>query len=459
MHIKKYDSDYSRRQFMEKLAKGSMSAGVLTSLWPLIGHSADITKAYPEELLSIEAYTKGKIKVGDYVSVDNVEYVKDLLDPTVYTQVSQMGRRIKIVETTTDVTRMFPHEYLEATLSNQGKARWDATGNVVTAEGKPWIGGNPFPEAKDGLEAFANLTLSWGRHNNSTYALRDWDIGPDGEEQYQYDFVWSEQNTVALLGSEGPYWEGHEDKLRYQSIAFTHPNDSRGTSFLSIWYYDQNKFPDLYGYLPAFKRVRRFPTNQRFEPLVPGMTLFLSDAWAAGDPMLTWGNYKIIGRQPMLGGVSGNYSGKDTNRLPQTHGGPQDQTFFDTSMELVPECIVIEAEPVGYPRAPVSKKRVWVDVRNMMYIGYVTYDRRGELWKSFHPTYSMMEKDGYRVMDGAHTAWSWSFIHSHDLQTNRMSRFAQVDGIRGGHETRYNMPREEVYNKYLTQQAMRRLGI
>ncbi len=459
MHIKKFDSNYSRRQFMEKLAKGSMSAGVLTSLWPLIGHSADITKAYPEELLSIEAYTKGKIKVGDYLTVDNVEYVKDLLDPGVYIHVTQMGRRIKMVETTTDVTRMFPHEYLEATLSNQGKARWDAGGNVVTTEGKPWIGGNPFPEAKDGLEAFANLTLSWGRHNNSTYAIRDWDIGPDGDEQYQYDFVWSEQNTVALLGSEGPYWEGREDKLRYQSISFFHPNDSRGTSFLSTWYYDQNKFPDLHGYLPAFKRVRRFPTNQRFEPLVPGMTLFLSDAWAAGDPMLTWGNYKVIGRQPMLGAVSGNYPGKDNNREPQVHGGPKDQTFFDTSMELCPECIVIEAEPVGYPRAPVSKKRIWLDTRNMMYTGYVTYDRRGELWKIFQPAYSHLEKGDQRIVDGAHTGWSWAFIHSHDLQANRMSRFAQVDSIGGGHESGYNLPREKVYNKYLTQQAMRRLGI
>ena len=43
MHIKKYDHNYSRRLFLERVAKGSMAAGVLAPLWPTISHSADIT--------------------------------------------------------------------------------------------------------------------------------------------------------------------------------------------------------------------------------------------------------------------------------------------------------------------------------------------------------------------------------------------------------------------------------
>ena len=455
MHIKKYDHNYSRRLFLERVAKGSMAAGVLAPLWPMIAHSADITKAYPEELLSIEAYTKGKIKPGDYLTADNVEHVKDLLDPIAYIHVSQMGRKIRIVETTTDVTKMFPHAFLEATLRNKGKARIDDTGNVVTDEGKPWIGGAPFPDPQNGVEAFANMTLSWGRHDSTMYAVRDWDIGPDGKEQYQYDFVWAEQQTTGLLGEGGPYWEGHEDKLRYQSVWFTHPNDSRGTSFLNTWYYDQNRFPDLYGYLPAFKRVRRFPTNQRFEPLVPGITLFLSDAWAAGDPMLTWGNYKLVGRGPMLGAVSQNWTGGE-NWEREVHGGPHGQTFMETSMELVPEVLIVEAEPTGYPRAPVSKKRVWIDPRNVQYVAYVTYDRRGELWKSFEPCYSQYVKgDEVRMVDGK-PAWTWTHVHSHDIQTNRMSRFIQAKSVRGGFDSGLNIG--NLYDKYMTIQAIRRLG-
>ncbi len=41
MHIRKYDFDYSRRHFMEKVAKGTGSAGVLSALWPLIGSAPE----------------------------------------------------------------------------------------------------------------------------------------------------------------------------------------------------------------------------------------------------------------------------------------------------------------------------------------------------------------------------------------------------------------------------------
>ena len=84
MHIKKYDFEYSRRAFMEKTAKGAGSAGILSALWPLMAKSGDSFKAYPEELTNIEAYTKGKIKVGDVISKDNVELVQDLLDPKIF---------------------------------------------------------------------------------------------------------------------------------------------------------------------------------------------------------------------------------------------------------------------------------------------------------------------------------------------------------------------------------------
>lgn len=456
MRIKKYDHNYSRRLFLDRLAKGSMAAGVLSPLWPLISQAGDITKAYPEELLSIEAYTKGQIKTGDFITADNVEIVKDLLDPIAYVQIAQMGRRVKIAPTTTDVTKIFPHEYLEATLRNQGKAKMDADGNVFTTDGQPWIGGNPFPDAQTGTEAFANITLSWGRHDENLYAIRDWDIGPDGSEQYQYDFCWAEKNTVGLVNGDSPYWAGHEDKLRYQSVWFTYPNDSRGTSFLNTWYYDQRKFPELFGYIPAFKRVRRFPSSQRFEPLVPGITVFLSDAWAAGDPMLTWGNYKVIGRQPMLGAISNNWMGNNENYEPGVHGGEKGITFFDQTMELIPETLVIEAEPTGYPRAPVSKKRVWIDTRNMMFIAYVTYDRRGELWKSFEPSFSQYVQGDTVKMDGDHPVWSWTHVHTHDIQTNRMSRFYQAQEVRGGFYSGYNQG--DLYDRYMTVPAIRRLG-
>ncbi|MFT7014290.1 MAG: hypothetical protein ACJAY7_000223 [Pseudohongiellaceae bacterium] len=458
MHIKKYDHNFSRRKFLENTAKGVAAGGVLSSLWPLIANAGDTSKAYPDELVSIEMQTKGKIKPGDVITADNVEHVAHLLDPIAVMQVKEMGRRIHIVEPVKDVSYLFPAEYLEATLQNSGKAVIGSDGNVYTKDGKPWIGGMPFPTPKNGIEAAYNLTLSWGRHDYSQYAMKDWDIDPNGDLSYQYDFLWSELNTTAR--GDGTVWRGKEDILRYQSVIFTAPNDAAGTSFLSTWHYDQKKFPELHGYIPAFRRVRQFPTNQRFEPLVPGITFFLSDAWGSGDPLLTWGNYKIIERKPMLAAIGPRnfHGGYHDNWEKPVHGGPKGNTFWDTYMELVPECIVLEAEPTGYARAPVSKKRVWLDARNQMYIAYVTYDRRGEIWKSFEPHYAQLSNDKHTVKDGNHTAWTWSSIHSHDVQSNRMSRILNARSINGGYETRFDEDYTDVYNKFLTVQAMQRLG-
>jgi uncharacterized protein DUF1329 len=459
MRIRKYDFNYGRRALLQKAAVGA-SAGVLAPLWPLIANSADnVAKAYPDELLHIEAYTKGKVKPGDTITADNVDFVKDLLDPVAYMHVKTMGRRIFIVESTKDVSKLYPYQYMMATIKNKGRAKFGPDGNVYDQNGGPWIGGDPFPDPKDAMEATANLTLSWGRHNYSMYAVRDWDISPSGEQSYQYDFVWAELNTTARV--DGQIWGGHKDLLRFQSVWFTAPQDQAGTSFLNTWYYDQKKFPDLYGYLPAFKRVRQFPTNQRFEPLVPGITLFLSDAWAAGDPMLTWGNYKIVGRQPMLGVIGGRnfMGGYNDNWERPVHGGPKGQTFHDVWMELVPETIVIDAEPVGYPRAPLSKKRTWVDVRNGMYVAYNTYDRRGEIWKTFEPHYAQYSNDKVTLKDETgHPVWSWVGVLSHDVQANRMSRFVQAKQVTGGYQSGWETGGVDVYNKYLTLQAIQRLG-
>jgi Protein of unknown function (DUF1329) len=442
---------------MRSACTGALAAGVLMPLWDAVAASGDISRAYPDELLSIEAYTKGKIRTGDEISAANVEWVKDLLEPIKYTQITKLGRRLKVAKTTTDVMRLSPWEYIEATARNRGQARFDAKGNVVTLAGKPWIGGNPFPEPQSALELFAGLTLSWGRHDASLYCIKEYDLSPEGEVLFQYESGWAELAPIGRIRVQPrPYWPGHEDKLRFQSVFFAAPEGVKGTSFLNVWAYDQSTFPQLYGYLPAFKRIREFPSEQRFEPLIPGSTLYLSDAWAAGDPLLTWGNYRIVGRGPLLAAVSAGWNSEHPNWEHRTHGGPRGKTFWDTTVELVPEAIVAEAEPVKFPRAPIGKKRVWFDARTLLPIAMVSYDRRGEPYRSFDGAYSLYEAPGKSVMDGVHPYWSWAHVHVFDVQTGRMSRLEQVRTIAGGHTTSVNDT--GIYDRYLTNAALMRLG-
>lgn len=54
----------------------------------------------------------------------------------------------------------------------------------------------------------------------------------------------------------------------------------------------------------------------------------------------------------------------------------------------------LSAEPTGYLRAPVGKKEVYFDARNMMFPYQVTYDRRGTIWKQFEPGFCQYKNAG-----------------------------------------------------------------
>jgi len=459
--IGKYDFNYSRRVFMEKAAKGTAGAGVLCSSWPLIAQGASIKKAYPDELISIEMQTKGKIKVGDIISKDNVEHVKHLCDPFLYRQITEQGRKIKIRATTLDVTeKMYSRPFWEATMRGQaaGGAKFDADGNLITVGGKKWTGGSPFPDPKTALEATINLTLAWGRADMTQYAVRETEINAAGDIDYRYDFSWME--LMVQSRTDGQVLRNQTDLLRQQVVWFTSTEDVAGTSFLSTWYYDQRKMPDLYGYLPQFRRVRQFPANQRFEPLVPGATWFLTDAWAAGDPMLTWGDYKVVEIRPALMASGGNWKGKRPNWEKGRHGGPKGNTFFDTEFELAPEVMVVEAKPTGFPRAPAGFKRMWIDLRNSMYCADIRYDRNGKEWVNFE-TGSGQLTDGDLTLHYEGTKdpiWSWNYVLSADIQTGRMTQIEHAEKVAGGIKNRWNVPAEEVYDKYFTQKAVASFG-
>lgn len=460
MRIRKYDVDYTRRRLMHNMAMG-LGAGVLMpldKLWASETGLQDLTKAYPDEAFSIEAQTKGKIKVGDVIDANNLEHVEHLLSPTFIQQIREDGRRIRIGKPETDITRMFTHQNLQKTLENRKtgyEAKFDSNGNVVGPDGNPWQGGFPFPNPKNAEEIQANAALSWGRADANFYAVRQRDFDGDGSPQYAYDFAWVELQMQARM--DGKAFRGHKDEIRRQTVYFETSDEVKGTSFLSIWKYDQREIPDLYGYLPQFRRVRQFPANQRFEPLIPGATWFLTDPWAAGDPMRTWGEYKIVERKPMLGTTSGNFASKNDNwELPVQE---DNEKYFDLELSMIPDVAVVESKPTGYPRAPVSKRHAYFDVRNSTYTSCIRFDLQGKPWVDFESGFGYYQ-DGDRMVvghDGKHPAWSWTYVMSYNLQNKRMSR---VDHPRSaaGIRSDFQMDEDYMYDNYLTTSAQQALG-
>jgi hypothetical protein len=71
MHLTKYTNWWTRRHFLEQVSKGVFAAGVLSPLMDVVGRSGNCEAAYPPELLSVEAYTRGELKAGDALAREN----------------------------------------------------------------------------------------------------------------------------------------------------------------------------------------------------------------------------------------------------------------------------------------------------------------------------------------------------------------------------------------------------
>ena len=86
MRVLRYDRQFTRRKFLADASRGFLATGVLMPLAKALANAGDIGGVYPDELMSIEEYTKGRIKTGDEISASNVEFGKLVI------QVSEEGR-------------------------------------------------------------------------------------------------------------------------------------------------------------------------------------------------------------------------------------------------------------------------------------------------------------------------------------------------------------------------------
>jgi hypothetical protein len=153
-------------------------------------------------------------------------------------------------------------------------------------------------------------------------------------------------------------------------------------------------------------------------------------------------------------------------------GGESGDKYFASTFELIPECYVIDLEPIAYPRAPYSKKRIWFDARTMTPMTMVSFDRRGEVWKQWEagfdtyikrgighdpvtgPVWTMGDCGAQQRKDDA--MWAWNYVHSHDLQSDYQSLLQHVPEVAGGYKIRLNDP--GLYENYCTMAAIRRRG-
>ena len=266
MHLVKYGEGWTRRHFLDQLGKGIFAAGVLSPLLDVIGRDGNCDAAYPPDLLSIDAYTKGKLKAGDVLHAENVDVVKDVLDPAAYWQIKHDGRLVDPAPTETNMTRMMPMPYLQATLSNKSKHKIFPDGNVYTLEvnrGLVVIRSHNLRV----LRKFCGQHPKLGEARTQAHPVLEFDTDADGNVLYEYASYGVEWQTVGRLTLDPhPYMSGRKSQLRIGASTMVAPGDVNGTGFLQVWAYDQHKLPGFYAFLPDTKRVRTYPVDQASNP-------------------------------------------------------------------------------------------------------------------------------------------------------------------------------------------------
>jgi hypothetical protein len=375
--------EWSRRDFL-KAAGAWAGAGLLQPVLPLIGAGKTIEAAYPEEVLSIEKYTKGRVKPGMVISKDNADLVKDLCPEGLYVELKR-GRQIKIAETTMQLESFLPEYWIEATLRNKGQGVLDKKGQLWTKDGKPWIGGDPFPEPKSGLEAMWNHLFNFRRYDDLIEPAYEVDVDrEDGNVVRISEAVFTIIYTVGRqVADPKPSVPTYKDENYRVSLMIMKPFDVYGLNVGTTIPYNQSALPDTFAYIPTLRRVRRLPSSQRFEPLRPYAVHYPSDINLHNDPLLTW-SWKLVGRRPMIypapvnRGVFAKGATKDDFVFPLVE--EKIQKFPRMTWELRPDVLVVEGVP-HLAGAPYSRKRLYLDAIINRADCADVWDLQGKLWK------------------------------------------------------------------------------
>ena len=373
--------EWTRRDFL-KTAGVFTGAGLLQPVLPLIGAGKNIEAAYPEEVLSIEKYTKGLVKPGMVISKDNAQLVREFTSPGLYEELKR-GLEIKIGETTLTPQSFIPEHWIEATLRNKGQAVLDKKGQLWTKDGQPWIGGDPFPEPKNGLEAIWNHGFNFEKYDDilRTDSI-EVDVDSNGsvvrERKAHFTTIYTNGRQSVDPKPSIPAYKNELYRITLTELA---PFDIYGLGVTTITYYDGSKLPDTILYVPSLRRPLRVPSTQRFEPPAPGAAYFTSDFSVHNDPVLTW-TWKLVGRKPFLAPSPANI-GTFAKGSKDPFIFPVDKTKWPRSTwELRPEVFLLDGVSL-IPGSPYGRKRMYVDALTGRAALADTWDKQGKIWKYF----------------------------------------------------------------------------
>lgn len=372
----------TRRDFLKGVAWGAAGYFAIGNVWDRIGRGLGPKELYAEELMDVSRLTKGQVKVGDVINKDNVHLVKHLLADAHYVEIKELGREIKIGPTTTDINQILTPEWTAATERNRGVAALK-DGQLWTKDGKRWIGGYPFPAPKSGVEWMWNSYFMRGVDDMvfecDWYAWRG-----DSLERHYQNRLFILYYTGRIFNDPKPYLPDYTNMLNASTFVNQEPFDIAGVTILNEVAYDARAMPKAMAYIPALKRVRRLPVNQRFEPLLPQVDIYLSDVSYINDPVLLW-EWHVEKPRTLLMPSFMNYGSFPAVHSPADAWNWPHQTkqrFSRVTFELRPQVVPVWGT-TKLEGNPYGRKVLFFDPVGLRPLSGEAYDKQGKLWKSF----------------------------------------------------------------------------
>lgn len=366
---------------------------------------------------TIEDLTNGKVKIGDLVTKDNVDLVKEYLPPSMYECVKG-GMVLRMAENLPP-EKVIPKHFWEATLRNTGQAVMDENGVVRMKDGLNWAGGLCFPEPKKPLEAMANIKYSLASDDKFIKWSPVWYIDKEGKlEKTANVRVWQVQAFGRLKLPPLGTIPGYENLQFRHMVIFTDPLEMKGTGQITIRHYDEYTNPDEgFGYLPAFKRVIRVSATT-FQDNVGGQDYTYGDPQGLREPFAFW-NFKSIETKLMLWPEP-----KSAIEQVSEDGVVNPKLEFDVGFKyprvgwVIAPVTIVDAEPkirhiYGRKTLYMPAFPYWATAAPISLVDI--YDRQGQLWKCFNTYRHTITVEGidYGNMDYG--------IFMHDLQTGHVS--------------------------------------
>ncbi|WP_027716174.1 DUF1329 domain-containing protein [Desulfuromonas sp. TF] len=352
------------------------------------------------------SYDTTKIKPGMVINKDNVEKVKEYLDPAMYQFIQKGWYEIPVMETT---SFDLPAPYVEATKKNLNKTKL-VEGNLVD-----YLAGRPFVQEPDANDPQAGTKLAF----NNKYAL----IAGDGGTIYPFYWKYRDMNSGKI--ERQIKFEVHSLNFKHRTTQEPIPNvepnpsdifrglylrveepfDVENTQLLIQRHEDDLKRDNAWLYLGFQRRVRRLSSGQTTDAFL-GSDLMIEDFEGynnrVADQKWTYkGTEKLLlpyYNHNELPELSDEFKEPDGYRYVDFGG--QGGCFPKVNWQ-VRKVYVIEAVPVD-PNHPISKRIMYMDAQTGFFSRTISYDRAGKLWKTWligesHPDHHLEINKGSNV--------------------------------------------------------------